>query len=107
MLHNVAKLPARPRGVETPAEVKVVGQSGQISLGKRYAGKTLRMETHTDGTIVLTPVALVPESQLWTLMEPHRERIAAGMEWAREHAPEETDFDVLTAQAWDKAPQET
>ena len=34
------------------AEIKVVGKSGQISLGKRYAGKTLRLERRRDGTLV-------------------------------------------------------
>jgi hypothetical protein len=29
-------------------EVKTVGRSGQISLGKRYAGKTLRLERFKD-----------------------------------------------------------
>ena len=48
-------------------EIKVVGKSGQISLGKRYAGKTLRLERRQDGTVVLTAVALVPENQHWTL----------------------------------------
>ncbi|HEX9669253.1 MAG TPA: hypothetical protein VGC93_07180 [Thermoanaerobaculia bacterium] len=49
------------------AEIKVVGKSGQISLGKRYAGKTLRLERRHDGSIVLTAVAMVPESQIWTI----------------------------------------
>src|ERR1700674_4565136 len=53
-------------------EIKVVGKSGQISLGKSYAGKPLRLERRQDGTMVLTAVAVVPESQLWTLEEPHR-----------------------------------
>jgi hypothetical protein len=34
-------------------EVKTVGRSGQISLGKRYAGKTLRLERFKDGRIVV------------------------------------------------------
>ena len=48
------------------AEIKTVGRSGQISLGKSYAGRLLRLERRADGEIVLTPVAVVPESQLWT-----------------------------------------
>ena len=60
-------------------EVKTVGRSGQISLGKRYAGKTLRLERFKDGRIVLTAVAMVPESQLWTLVEPDRSRIERGL----------------------------
>lgn len=60
-------------------EIKVVGKSGQISLGKSYAGKTLRLERREDGTMVLTAVAMVPEGQLWTLQEPHRSRIQGGL----------------------------
>jgi hypothetical protein len=76
-------------------EIKVVGKSGQISLGKRYAGKTLRLERCADGTVVLTAVAVVPEAQLWTLEEPHRSRIERGLVWAAETAPEETDVESL------------
>jgi hypothetical protein len=78
-------------------EIKVVGKSGQISLGKRYAGKTLRLERRKDGTMVLTAVAVVPESQMWTLEEPHRSRIQRGLTWAAETAPRETDLDALVA----------
>src|SRR5271167_1367516 len=77
------------------AEIKVVGKSGQISLGKRYAGKTLRLERFNDGRIVLTAVRMVPESQLWTLEEPHRSRIERGLTWAAKNAPEESDLDRL------------
>jgi hypothetical protein len=77
------------------AEIKVVGKSGQISLGKRFAGKILRLEHLEDGAILLTAVAMVPESQLWTLSEPHRGRIARGMEWAASHPPRETSVESL------------
>jgi hypothetical protein len=77
------------------AEIKVVGKSGQISLGKSYAGKTLRVERQQDGSIVLTAVAMIPESQLWTLAEPDRSRIAQGLEWAAKTPPKETDIDAL------------
>lgn len=77
------------------AEIKVVGKSGQISLGKSYAGKTLRVERHQDGRIVLTAVAMIPESQLWTLEDPHRARIERGLAWAASNKAEETDIDAL------------
>ena len=79
-----------------PVEIKVVGKSGQISLGKRYAGKTLRLERRRDGTMILTAVAVVPESQLWTLDEPHRSQIARGLAWAAETPAKETDLRTLT-----------
>jgi hypothetical protein len=77
------------------AEIKVVGKSGQISLGKSYAGKTLRVERHEDGSIVLTAVAIVPENQLWTLEEPHRSQIARALTWAADTKPQETEIDAL------------
>jgi hypothetical protein len=80
-------------------EIKNVGKSGQISLGKRYAGKTFCMEQRPDGSLLLTAVAMVPESQLWTLREPHRSAIARGMAWAASTPRVETDLDELLAVA--------
>jgi hypothetical protein len=74
-------------------EIKVVGKSGQISLGKSYAGKTLRLQRRPDGSILLTSVVVVPESQLWTLEEPHKTAIAEGLAWAANTPPAETDLD--------------
>lgn len=77
------------------SEIKVVGKSGQISLGKRYAGKTLELQRLDDGSLLLRAVAMVPESQLWTLQEPHRTRIAKGLAWAAQTEPRESDPDSL------------
>ena len=63
-------------------EIKVVGKSGQISLGKRFAGKVLRLDRLEDGSVLLTAVALVPESQLWTVAEPDRSAIERGLAWS-------------------------
>ena len=82
-----------------PVEIKVVGKSGQISLGKSYAGKTLRLERRGDGTMLLTAVAVVPESQMWTLDEPHRSQMARGLTWASQTPPKETDVAALTKRA--------
>ncbi len=47
----------------------------------------------------LTPVAAIPESQTWTLREPHRSAIERGMEWAAANPPEETDLDELATRS--------
>jgi hypothetical protein len=84
------------------SEIKTVGKSGQISLGKSYAGKTLQLQRRADGSIVLTAVAVIPESQLWTLEEPHRTLIARGLIWAAENPPAESDLDELVQKALKK-----
>src|SRR5712672_812751 len=88
-------------------EVKTVGRRGQISLGKRYAGKTLRRERFKDGRIVLTAVAMSPESQLWTLAEPDRSRIEHGLDWAAKTSPAETDLDALLKRRARKVPRQS
>ena len=73
-------------------EIKIVGKSGQISLGKSYAGKMLRLERFDDGRIVLTSVAVVPESQLG---EPARSKIERGLEWAADTKAKQAGIDQL------------
>ena len=85
-------------GPTATGEIKVVGKSGQISLGKRYAGKMLELQRLEDGSLLLRAVAMVPESQLWTLEEPHRSRIARGLAWAAETEPKESDPDSFSGQ---------
>jgi hypothetical protein len=80
-------------------EIKRVGQSGQISIGRDLAGKLLRLEKVEDGRLILTPVVDVPESQLWTLREPHRSRIERGLAWAATNPPKETDLASVVAKA--------
>lgn len=82
-----------------PSTLKTVGSSGQISIGKAYAGKTLKVTVQADGSMLLTPVVVVPENQLWTVQEPHRTAIARGLAYATAHAASETDVDALELHA--------
>jgi hypothetical protein len=82
-----------------PADIKRVGQSGQISIGRDLAGKLLRLEQLGDGRMLLTPVVDIPESQVWTLSEPHKSRIQQGLEWAARTPPKETDVSTLLERA--------
>jgi hypothetical protein len=82
-----------------PAEIKRVGLSGQISVGRELAGKLLRLEQLEGGRLLLTPVVDVPESQLWTLQEPNKSRIERGLEWAAKNPPSETNLGALLEKA--------
>ena len=57
--------------------LKEVGASGQISLGKKYAGQLFEVQTAPDGTITLMPVKVVP-APLIGQEEPARYAGAAG-----------------------------
>ena len=80
-------------------DIKTVGKTGQISIGKKLAGKTVRVEYREDGSIVLTPVIVVPEGQAWMWQEPHRSKIERALRWAAENPAQETDLDAFLADA--------
>jgi hypothetical protein len=49
--------------LEVLSMLKEVGASGQISLGKKYAGQLFDMQIAADGSVTLTPVKVVPVAQ--------------------------------------------
>ena len=64
--------------------VKRIDPSGRINLGKERANEIYIVEEQRDGTIVLTPVALIPKRELWLWQNP--EALAAvrrGIEQSR------------------------
>ncbi len=76
-------------------DIKKVSSSGQIMLGKHWAGKFFRIEKKFDGTMVLTPVIDIPESQLWVFQEPDKSKILAAVAWAEQHPAQVTALDQL------------
>ena len=67
--------------------LKIVGASGQLSLGKKYAGKYFEVTEREDGTIVMTPMRVIPESEAWLHTPEMCERLAQATQWMKEHPP--------------------
>jgi hypothetical protein len=53
---------------KTPT-VKVVGANGQISLGKRYAGRQVLVEEREPGVWIVRTATVIPDNERW-LHEP-------------------------------------
>jgi hypothetical protein len=74
--------------------LKEVGSSGQISLGKKYAGQLFDMQIAEDGSVKLTPVKVVPVAH--SVQEERATYASAAVqEWADAHAP-----DIALYNAW-------
>ena len=82
--------------------LKMVGNSGQISLGKKYAGKHFELREEEDGTIVLKPMRVIPESDAWLHTPEMREKLARADQWCKENPPAETNLDELLALVKDR-----
>jgi len=82
--------------------LKMVGSSGQLSLGKKYAGKYFEIEQMEDGALVLRPMKVIPESEAW-LHEPEiQKKLRRAKEWMKENSPTETDLDAFLEQVKDR-----
>ena len=68
---------------------KEVGTSGQISLGKKYAGQLFDVTVRPDGSIVMNPVRVVPaaapSTREWA--EANAASIDQYNAWAAEREP--------------------
>lgn len=77
--------------------LKMVGASGQLSLGKQYAGRYFEVEVQTNGAILLKPMRVIPEADAWLYTPEMRERLAQADAWIAENPAQETDLDALAA----------
>jgi hypothetical protein len=77
--------------------IKVVGKSGQISLGKALAGMEFLVEQLPGGDIVLKRAVVIPQNERWLHEPAMKEKLAKADAWMRKNQPKETDIDALEA----------
>ncbi|MCP4283411.1 MAG: hypothetical protein GY792_03005 [Gammaproteobacteria bacterium] len=41
--------------------VKQINKRGQLSIGKKYAGKKVQIDEYPDGSVILRPVEIISE----------------------------------------------
>ena len=61
--------------------VKNVGSNGQISLGKKFAGKQLSLVELEDGSILLKPGRFIPDNEIWLYKQNGEERLDKALKW--------------------------
>ena len=48
-----------------PVDIKTIGASGQISLGKEFAGRTVTVEEVERGVWVIKTAQVIPDNEMW------------------------------------------
>ena len=74
--------------------VKRVGASGQISLGKEFAGRTVLVDSSEPGVWVIKTAQTIPDAELWLHQPQAVERLDRAMA-AMGQPPQATDLDAL------------
>jgi CRISPR/Cas system CMR subunit Cmr4 (Cas7 group RAMP superfamily) len=77
-------------------EIKTISSSGQISLGKAFAGKVVKLEHLEDGRWMVTPVQVIPEHLMWAYTPEVTARLEKHL--AKNRASTESDLDAIEAQ---------
>jgi len=75
-----------------PAQVKTIGSSGQISLGKENAGRTVTVEEIETGVWLVKTAQVIPDTELW-LHEPGVKRdLDRAIAWAEQNPAKATNL---------------
>lgn len=72
--------------------IKVVGKSGQISLGKSLAGMSFIVEELPGGDFMLKRAVVVPLNERWLHEDTMKAKIARADEWMRDNPAHETEL---------------
>ncbi|MCA1581625.1 MAG: hypothetical protein LC796_09605, partial [Acidobacteria bacterium] len=75
--------------------VKTIGASGQIALGKQYAGRHVRIDEIEEGVWIVKLGDFVPDSERW-IHEPEASRsLDDAVRWAEKTPPRKSDLKKL------------
>jgi hypothetical protein len=84
------------------SNVKTISPGGQISLGKKYAGRQVIVDQLEEGVWMVKTAITIPENELWLHQESTKSRLDAAIKetaqrYANGNTPPATDLDELEA----------
>ena len=80
------------------AMIKTVGRSGQIALGKEYAGRHVLIDQPEPGVWVIKLGTFVPDNEQWLLESEVQREVDEAITWAEHHPPQPSDLNELATQ---------
>lgn len=75
--------------------IKTVGSSGQISLGKKFAGQTVMVDEIQAGVWIVKAGQFIPDTEKWLHGPDVEAELNEAISWAEEHPPKDTSFEEL------------
>ncbi len=74
--------------------IRVVAKNGQITLGKKFAGKQIQIFEEDDNTVIIKTIVAIPKNELWLYTGDNMARLDKSIEWA-ESNPRRDNFDEI------------
>lgn len=78
-----------------PQEIETIGSSGQISLGKKYAGRTVIVEQVERGVWIVRTAKVIPDNERWLHTSKARSDLDKALELSSRTERPESDLNAL------------
>jgi hypothetical protein len=79
--------------------IKTVGSSGQISLGKQYAGRHVALSETAPGVWIVKLGKFMPDNERWLHEPPVSDALDRASGWAERHPPKASNIQALLDKA--------
>ena len=77
------------------ATIKTIGSSGQITLGKEYAGRHVVVDQIEPGVWMIKLGQFIPYNERWLLDTSVQKEVDEAIVWAENNPPHSSDLDEL------------
>lgn len=81
------------------SSIKTIGTSGQIALGKEYAGRNVLVEEIEPGVWVVKLGDFIPDNERWLHTARVSEELDEAVAWAEVNPPAPSDLNKLSKRA--------
>jgi hypothetical protein len=85
--------------ITSPPTVKVIGANGQISLGKKFAGRQVLVEEKETGVWLIRTATVIPDNERWLHEAQAASDLAQALEWSKKKPASDTQTETLLADA--------
>jgi hypothetical protein len=75
--------------------VKIVGANGQISLGKRFAGRQVLVEEQAQGVWLVRTATVIPDNERWLHETQATSDLEKAKAWARDNAASDSNLEAV------------
>jgi len=78
--------------------VKVIGANGQVSLGKRFAGRQVLVEEQEPGVWLVRTATVVPDNERWLHQPEATADLKKALTWAQENPADDANLTEVLEQ---------